>query len=80
MVAITVTPQIHVDPSNWAVLIMPSDPLTPTRAMVPLVAATGFRGHPGYIADSSEPSGISVVNLYAILRRTPLAACHFATK
>ena len=49
----------------------------------PDVAATqpeASRSHPGYIAYVSEPSGISIVNLYAILRGSPSTACHFATK
>jgi len=49
----------------------------------PDIAATqaeASRSHPGYIAYVSEPSGISIVNLYAILRGTPSTACHFATK
>jgi hypothetical protein len=49
----------------------------------PDVAATqseASRSHPGYIAYVSEPSGISIVNLYAILRGSPAAACFFATK
>jgi len=49
----------------------------------PDVAATqpeASRSHPGYIAYVSEPSGISIVNLYAILRGSPSTACLLATK
>jgi len=38
------------------------------------------RSHVGYVAYVSEPSGISIVNLYAILRGSPATACQFATK
>jgi hypothetical protein len=36
-------------------------------------------GYIGYIAYLPEPSGISIVNLYAILRGSPPTACYFAT-
>jgi hypothetical protein len=38
------------------------------------------RGYAGYIAYLPEPGGISIVNLYAILRGSPPTACRFATK
>jgi hypothetical protein len=38
------------------------------------------KSYAGYIAYLPEPEGISVVNLYAILRGSPPTACRFATK
>jgi hypothetical protein len=38
------------------------------------------KSYAGYIAYLPEPEGISIVNLYAILRGSPPTACRFATK
>jgi hypothetical protein len=38
------------------------------------------RSHPGYIAYLPEPTGISIVSVYAISRGSPRTACQFATK
>jgi len=48
------------------------------RPDVAAIQPEASRSHPGYIAYLTEPLGISIVNLYAILQGSPATACQFA--